>query len=107
MNGPRGVALLEVVIALVIVAVGWLALLGLHGASVRIVVDTTLREEARWSLQAVADSLDQVDGAAGQRELDWGWIEWSAAEGGWLLIASDRAERPLAELWTRGGGGEG
>lgn len=105
MTAARGVALLEVVFALVLVAVGWMALLGLQGASVRLAVDTSLREEARWALQAVADSLDRVVGEPGEVAFAWGSIAWAASEGGWLLRAAAADARPLAELWTRGGGG--
>ncbi|MEK9504929.1 hypothetical protein [Gaopeijia maritima] len=103
MSGGRGVALIEVVVALLVVALGWMALLALHTVAVRIAVRTALDDEARWTLQALADSLDRHGGDAGERETPWGRIEWARADGGVLLTALDAGERVRARLWTSGG----
>lgn len=104
MRGARGIALLEVVIALLVVAVGWMALLALHGVAVRIALRTTLDDEARWTLSALADSLDAGGADSGERDTGWGRVEWAPAHGGIILVARDGGEAVLAELWTIGGG---
>lgn len=103
MSGERGVVLIEVVVALLVVALGWMALLALHTVAVRIAVRTALDDEARWTLQAVADSLDRHGGSAGARETVWGRVEWSAVDGGVLLTALDAGDGVRARLWTSGG----
>lgn len=105
MTPARGTTLLEVVIALVLVAVGWLALLGLQTVAVRLAMDTEMREEARWALQALADSLDRHADDAGEARFAWGSVEWAPAEGGWVLRAVTAEGLTLAELWSGGRGG--
>jgi hypothetical protein len=97
----RGVALAEVAVALVIVVLGWGALLSLQQRIVRTSVDARVRDEARWLLQAVADSLDAVGvGGTGRREVAWGWVKWEPVNGGVSLQAWSRRDSVLAELWA-------
>ncbi len=102
MNARRlGVALAEVAVALVIVVVGWGALIALQQRIVRTSVDARVRDEARWLLQAVADSLEVAgDGGSGRREVPWGWVQWEPANGGVSLQAWSNRDSVLAELWS-------
>ena len=92
-----GVALAEVAVALVIVVVGWGALIALQQRIVRTSVDA----QVRWLLQAVADSLEVAgDGGSGRREVPWGWVQWGPANGGVSLQAWSSRDLVLAELWA-------
>ncbi len=94
-------ALAEVSVALVIVVVGWLAVLGLQQQMARTALDARVREEARWTLQAVADSLALAGGAGeGRIEAAWGWVEWRTSSGGVLLRATATRDSVVGELWT-------
>ena len=96
-----GVALAEVAVALVIVVVGWSALLALQQRIVRTSVDARVRDEARWLLQSVADSLEGAGGAApGRLDVPWGWVQWEPANGGVSLQAWSSRDSVLAELWS-------
>lgn len=103
MSSVRGVVLIEVVVALLVVALGWIALLALHTVAVRIAVRTGVDDEARWTLQALADSLDRHGADTGEQNTAWGRVEWGPADGGLLLTARDEGERVRARLWTAGG----
>lgn len=102
MRAPhRGLTLAEVAVALVLFVVGWLAILGLQQRMARTAVDASLRDEARWVLQAVADSLSSVrGGATGRRDLPWGHVEWSPSGGGVSLRAWSARDSVVAELWA-------
>lgn len=106
MRRPQyGVALAEVAVALVIVVLGWSALLALQQRVVRTSVDARLRDEARWLLQSVADSLEVAGGAgSGRRDAPWGWVQWAPASGGVSLQAWSSRDSVLAELWAVPGG---
>lgn len=96
----RGIALLEVVVALVVLAVGWVALLGLHRISLEIGLEADLADEARWSLQSIADSLDREPTSSGRRDFSWGWAEWAPESGGLLIVARAQEGDSIAELWS-------
>lgn len=104
MTAARGVGLVEVAVALLVLSVGWAAVVGLHGLVVEAGVEAAVVDEARWALQAVADSLDRAGGGSGRVDLAWGWVAWTDGFGGLLLEAWSRRTGRLAILWTRGGG---
>ena len=100
-----GVALAEVAVALVIVVVGWGALIALQQRIVRTGVDARIRDEARWLVQAIADSIE-VAGAAdasGRRDATWGWVRWAPEYGGVSLQAWSSRDSVIAELWIAPG----
>jgi Tfp pilus assembly protein PilV len=104
-RGRRGVALAEVAVALVIVVVGWSALIALQQRMVRTGVDARIRDEARWLLQAIADSIEVAGtaDASGRREAGWGWVQWGPDYGGVSLQAWSSRDSVIAELWTAPG----
>ncbi|MEQ9570349.1 MAG: hypothetical protein RLN75_09185 [Longimicrobiales bacterium] len=103
MTPPRGVGLVEVAVALVVLSVGWAAVVGLH----RLTLDAGLRaavdDEARWTVQAVADSLDLGGGGTGRRDTPWGRVTWRGEAGGVLVEAWSARDGRIAALWTAGG----
>lgn len=97
--------LAETAVALVILAVGWGALLALHDHALRTLLGAEFREEVRWTLQAVADSLVGAGGeGAGRREMPWGWVEWRGESGGTLLEAWTERDGAVENLWVVAGG---
>lgn len=93
--------LAEIAVALVILAVGWGALLSLHDHSLRTLLGAEFREEVRWTLQAVADSLAGARGGGeGRREMPWGWVEWRREAGGTLLEAWTERDGVVENLWA-------
>ena len=100
MTRRRGVGLVEVVVALLIAAVAWGALLSWHRVVVRTLIDASLRDEARWTLQATADSLNRVGGPRfGGASHGWGRVEWAPAGAGVVYRALDHADDTVAVLW--------
>ncbi len=98
-------SLVEVVVALLILAVGWGGLVALHQLAVHSLVDTQVAEEARWTLQAVGDSVESGAGpSSGRSDRAWGWIEWQPADGGVLVRAQSLVDTTLAVLWVGSGG---
>jgi hypothetical protein len=98
---PLGVGLVEVAVALLVLSVGWAALVALQRSTLRIALETGLRDEARWTLQAVCDSLVLAGSVgAGRRDMPWGWVEWRPELDGVRLEAWTGAAGPVAVLWT-------
>ena len=100
MNGRRGVGLVELAVALLVASVAWGALLTWHGAVVRGLARAVLREDARWTLQSVADSVEMGGGPpSGRSDRPWGWVEWSPAGSGVGFRAIAHGPDTLAVLW--------
>ena len=100
-GAPRGVTLAEVAVALVIVVIGWGALVALQRRVVLTGADARLRDEARWFLLSVADSLEAgPGGTSGRRDTPWGWVQWGPASGGVSFQAWSHRDSLVAELWS-------
>ncbi len=102
MTSRRGSGLVELAVALLVLSVGWAAVVGLHGLTLESGLRGALEDEARWVLQVVADSLDRGAGGSGRRDEAWGWVTWHGESGGVLLEAWSVRDGRIATLWTGG-----
>lgn len=102
MSLRRGSGLVELAVALLVLSVGWAAVVGLHRLTLESGLRSALEDEARWVLQVVADSLDRGAGASGRRDEAWGWVTWQGDSGGTLLEAWSVRDGRIAVLWTAG-----
>ena len=96
----RGLSLVEIVVALVLVSLAWGAVTGLHLLSVRMTREAALREEIRWTVQAVADSVDRRGGTAGRTDRAWGWVEWRGEGPGRRYEGWTHEHGRVAVLWS-------
>jgi prepilin-type N-terminal cleavage/methylation domain-containing protein len=90
----RGYSLIEVVVALVVVQVGFLAAFATLTLAERQLTRAELVHQVSQSAAELGDSLVAAGGSArGERRFEWGRIEW--VPGG--LAARDGQERILLE----------
>ncbi|HSG46675.1 MAG TPA: prepilin-type N-terminal cleavage/methylation domain-containing protein [Longimicrobiales bacterium] len=100
-SGEGGFTLVEVVVALVVLAVATAATTEMLLLAARDGRMADLHERALWEATAVADSLAAMEEVgAGSRSLPGGSVlEWErTADGGWVRLRTPGAERPRVEL---------
>ena len=99
----RGLSLAEIAVALVLTSLAWLGVIGLVQLSVRTARTSALDDRVRWTVQAVADSVDLVGATAGRSDFDWGWVEFQPRSGGVRFEGWTVEGGRLAVLWRAGG----
>jgi prepilin-type N-terminal cleavage/methylation domain-containing protein len=99
----RGFTLVEVVVALTVLAVGLLGAVGTLLAAQRALLSAERLHLAGQAGAGVADSLLAERAAgAGRLDAEWGALRWSADDGGVRIIAEDPAGATLLEWWFPG-----
>ena len=100
MSRRDGFTLVEVVVALTVLAVGLLGAFGTLLAAQRALISAERLHLAGQAGAGVADSLlaERATGA-GRLDADWGTLRWSAADDGVRISAEDPAGATLLEWW--------